>query len=87
TESEAYSLFDALSPLARVTLGKKNASEFPAGAVIMPLAYVKGLEFDNIIIPDTQKPRFSGAAGKRFLYMMVTRALHSLPLICKRVTE
>ncbi|NMP37338.1 MAG: UvrD-helicase domain-containing protein [Clostridiales bacterium] len=83
TEDEAAQLYNALSPLTGVTLGVKNASDFPSGAVIMPLAFVKGLEFDNVIIPDAEKPRFTGAAGKRYLYMMVTRALHSLAFVYK----
>ena len=79
TLQEAKSLHRALSSLTEIALLQPNDSRLRGGAVILPLALTKGLEFDRVLIPHAES--FDGAAGRRYLYMMVTRALHQLTLI------
>ncbi|MCQ2472363.1 MAG: UvrD-helicase domain-containing protein [Clostridia bacterium] len=48
---------------------------------IMPVAYTKGLEFDNVIIVSNSENDFYSKGSEPFLYMASTRALHKLKIV------
>jgi len=76
---EAEELYGRLGERAAVSLITDADAKFLPGAVVMPIAYAKGLEFDAVIVP--RYDRLSAAENKRILYLMCTRALHLLYLI------
>jgi len=76
---EAESLHKRLNPRTDIALIVTPDAKFTPGAVVMPVAYAKGLEFDAVIVPDYKTLKASG--DKRVLYLMCTRALHLLYLI------
>ena len=55
---------------------------FEPGIMIMPVPLAKGLEFDAVICPGYGSPAFEDYMGKKFLYLICTRALHQLYLLC-----
>ena len=95
----------AVSDHVSALLGKKirllpntgDAMEFGSGVLVLPLEYVKGLEFDAVLIYDCSEENYpDGDANVKRLYVAVTRALHELavfyqgtltPLIARPITE
>ncbi len=56
-----------------------DASEYSGGVYISPAAYVKGLEFDGVIIADAGASAYPDAdLDARLLYVCLTRPLHKL---------
>ncbi|MCL2461795.1 MAG: UvrD-helicase domain-containing protein [Defluviitaleaceae bacterium] len=78
-KQEAEELYRRLRKKAGVALITDADAKFQTGAVIMPIAYAKGLEFDAVIVPGYGE--LAGEENKRILYLMCTRALHLLYLI------
>ncbi len=70
--------------LGRADVGLLGSSDhsFRAGTLILPVSLAKGLEFDCVILPDCSAAAFRTAQDKRILYLMCTRALHHLFLVC-----
>jgi len=53
-----------------------------AGVILMDLALAKGLEFDHVIVPDTQAETYPDTPlARRRLYTAVSRAMHRVTLI------
>lgn len=76
--------------LGRADIGLLASSDhsFRAGTLILPVSLAKGLEFDCVILPDCTEAAFHTAQDKRILYLMCTRALHHLFLVCNgQLTE
>ena len=78
TAEEAVAFGNALkSVFPGVSIIRNEKKELSGSVFCMPVALVKGLEFDAVILPDAdsflQKPRIA--------YLAVTRALHQLHLI------
>ncbi len=56
-----------------------DASEYSGGVYVSPAAYVKGLEFDGVIIADAGESVYPDAdLDARLLYVCLTRPLHKL---------
>lgn len=56
--------------------------EFGNGVLVLPLEYVKGLEFDAVLIYDCSEKNYpEGDAFVKRLYVAVTRALHELTVL------
>ena len=52
------------------------------GVVLMPLKLAKGLEFDQVIVPDTQEAVYPDTPlSRRCLYTAVSRAMHRVTLL------
>lgn len=61
-----------------VTLLTKDSMKFGRGISVMPFYLAKGLEFDAVFIPETEK--YVTPLHKQALYIDATRALHFLRL-------
>lgn len=57
-----------------------KSAELSNAPCVMNLALTKGLEFDSVIITDTDGT-FCNEENRRYLYMAVTRALHRLTVV------
>lgn len=56
--------------------------EFGNGVLVLPLEFVKGLEFDAVLIYDCSEKNYpEGDAFVKRLYVAVTRALHELTVL------
>lgn len=60
----------------------RSTGAFRSGVLVLPVALAKGLEFDCVILPDCSAAAFHTPQDKRILYLMCTRALHHLFLLC-----
>lgn len=65
-----------------IALLDRSTAAFRPGALVLPVALAKGLEFDCVILPDCTAAAFHTPQDKRILYLMCTRALHHLFLLC-----
>ena len=80
TSKKAEQIFRELKKdFPALSLCSSNSGSTGEGACVISLALTKGLEFDGVIVADTDGD-FSGDSNKRFLYMAVTRALHRLAI-------
>ena len=63
----------------------KNNNELPAaGVVLMSLRLAKGLEFDQLIIPDASAEAYPDTPlARRRLYTAVSRAMHGVTLLAQ----
>ena len=52
------------------------------GVFIIPVYMSKGLEFDAVLICDTNAENYNSEDDKNLLYIACTRALHRLNLFC-----
>lgn len=53
---------------------------FVSGMIITSAHMAKGLEFDEVILPDINNKNYSGEIDRSMLYVAVTRAMHRLTL-------
>lgn len=75
TTARTKSLFEAVSLPA--TLLTDPEQELPSGMVFLPAVLAKGLEFDAVVAD------CSDISDPRMLYLLCTRALHKLYLLCE----
>lgn len=61
-----------------VNLLTADSVHFGKGITIMPFYLAKGLEFDNVHVVYADNTRFAGERYDKSLYIMATRALHTL---------
>ena len=63
----------------------KNNNELPAaGVILMSLRLAKGLEFDQVIIPDASAETYPDTPlARRRLYTAVSRAMHGVTLLAQ----
>ena len=75
--AKARNLLEAYTPL---TNGENN--NFSKGTMVLPIRYVKGLEFDTVILwnPD-MKHGLEQPETAKLLYVACTRALHELHIL------
>lgn len=65
----------------KVTLlgDEKEQHNFGSGAMVLPVAYTKGLEFDAVLLLDPSEKKYPyNDANVKLLYVAATRALHEL---------
>ncbi len=79
-ESEAEKARNLLKDYTELTDGESN--NFSKGTTILPIRYVKGLEFDTVILwnPD-MKHGLEQPETAKLLYVACTRALHELHIL------
>ena len=76
---EAQAVHTALMPHMALTLICDDTTVYTGGIVVTPVAAVKGLEFDTVIIFDAGAANWdSGTATAKRMYVALTRALHEL---------
>lgn len=65
----------------KVTLlgDEKEQHDFGSGAMVLPVAYTKGLEFDAVLLLNPSEKKYPyNDANVKLLYVAATRALHEL---------
>ena len=81
TEQQARKMADMLKSYANdIRFLSSQSSAFVQGIVITPAHMAKGLEFDEVIIPQTDERNYRSEIDKSMLYVAVTRAMHRLTL-------
>jgi DNA helicase-2/ATP-dependent DNA helicase PcrA len=83
TEKNALSLFKSLKDRVDVQLIKNESTADLQGVFIIPVYMSKGLEFDAVLLCDTDTQNYNSEDDKKLLYIACTRALHRLNLFCK----
>ena len=65
---------------------KKNATLPGSGVVIIPLELAKGLEFDQVIVPDASEETFpDDELSRRRLYTTISRATKSITMLSRKM--
>ena len=81
TESQAKELVQKLQIYANdISLLSNQSSAYVKGIIITSAHMAKGLEFDEVIIPQTDDKNYHSNIDKSMLYVAVTRAMHKLTL-------
>lgn len=81
TEQQAREMADMLKSYANdISFLSSQNSAFVQGIVIISAHMAKGLEFDEVIIPQTDERNYRSEIDKSMLYVAVTRAMHRLTL-------
>lgn len=81
TEQQARKMADMLKSYANdISFLSSQSSAFVQGFVITSAHMAKGLEFDEVIIPQTDERNYRSEIDKSMLYVAVTRAMHRLTL-------
>ncbi len=83
TEKNALILFQYLKDRIDVQLIKNDSISDLHGVFIIPVYMSKGLEFDAVLICDTDTTNYNSEDDKKLLYIACTRALHRLNLFCE----
>ena len=79
TESQACEMADKLQ-IPDIHFLSNQSSAFVQGIVITSAHMAKGLEFDEVIIPQTDDKNYHSEIDRSMLYVAVTRAMHRLTL-------
>lgn len=82
TEKNALSLFTSLKDRVDVQIIKNESTADLQGVFIIPVYMSKGLEFDAVLICDTDSTNYHSEDDKKLLYIASTRALHRLNFFC-----
>lgn len=81
TEQQAREMADVLKSYANdISFLSSQSSAFVQGIVITSAHMAKGLEFDEVIIPQTEERNYRSEIDKSMFYVAVTRAMHRLTL-------
>ena len=81
TEQQARKMADMLKSYANdISFLSSQSSAFVQGIVITSAHMAKGLEFDEVIIPQMDERNYRSEIDKSMLYVAVTRAMHRLTL-------
>ena len=80
TSADAKRLYDALSGEYTVHLLSKDSTRFTNGVSIASIRMAKGLEFDEVIVPDADDRHYHSDYDRNLLYIACTRAMHKLTL-------
>ena len=81
TEQQARKRADMLKSYANdISFLSSQSSAFVQGIVITSAHMATGLEFDEVIIPQTDERNYRSEIDKSMLYVAVTRAMHRLTL-------
>lgn len=81
TNHDAKLLYDQLSPDYHVHLISPESTCFVNGISITSIQMSKGLEFDEVIVPYTDKATYFTEYDRSLLYIACTRAMHRLTLL------
>lgn len=82
TEAQAKLLTEKLQTICAENLHflSNHNSVFIKGIIITSAHMAKGLEFDEVIVPQTDSKNYHSAIDRSMLYVAVTRAMHKLSL-------
>lgn len=81
TELQAQEMANKLKPYIQdIYFLSNQSSTFIQGIVIASAHIAKGLEFDEVIIPQADNKNYHSEIDRNMLYVAVTRAIHRLSL-------
>lgn len=81
TQKHAAALHRKLKSLHdRIHLLDSNSTNYDSGIILATAHLVKGLEFDEVIIPDVDAENYRTSIDRQMLYVGCTRAMHLLRL-------
>ena len=83
TEKNSTYLFNKIKHKLDIQLIKNGSVSDLQGVFILPVYMSKGLEFDTVLICDTDSQNYHDEDDKNLLYVACTRALHKLSLFCE----
>ena len=83
TESQAREMADKLQ-IPDIHFLSNQSTAFVQGIVITSAHIAKGLEFDEVIIPQVDDKNYHSEIDRSMLYVAVTRAMHRLTLTYSR---
>lgn len=87
TESQAEEMAVLLKPYAGdIHFLSSQSSSFRQGIVVASVHLAKGLEFDEVIVPQVDPQNYHSEIDRSMLYVAVTRAMHRLYLTCSGAT-
>jgi DNA helicase-2/ATP-dependent DNA helicase PcrA len=82
TQKQAARLYKALeSAYDKILLLTAETGAFGQGVIITSSHMAKGLEFDQVIIPDADATNYNNEVDRGLLYIACTRAMHRLDLM------
>lgn len=81
TNTEAKTLYDILSKEFDLHLISPESSTFHNGISVTSVQMAKGLEFDEVLIPDADSSSYRTDYDRNLLYIACTRAMHRLTLM------
>ena len=81
TNAAAKEFYDLLSPYCDVHLISPDSTRFTGGVSVASIQMCKGLEFDEVIIPQVNSGNYSSKYDAQLLYIACTRAMHRLTLL------
>lgn len=83
TNSAAKELYEKLKARgAGVELITPESSAFHNGATVLSIQMSKGLEFDQVLLPQVDRETYHTDFDRNLLYVACTRAMHRLSLTC-----
>lgn len=83
SQAQATVLFEQLhSVYENIALLDFESDVFQEGIVITSVHMSKGLEFDQVIVPDVSDILYKTPLERSLLYIACTRAMHKLDLVC-----
>ncbi len=81
TGEEAKRLYALLSADYAVHLLSPDSTRFKNGITVTSVQMAKGLEFDEVLLPDVDGRNYRTEYDRRLLYIACTRAMHRLTLL------
>lgn len=84
TNSAAKDLYDILRQDYNIQHISHDSTKFLNGISIASVQMSKGLEFDEVIIPDVSEDAYFSKYDRGLLYIACTRAMHKLTLLYAR---
>ena len=80
TDADAKRLYGLLSGRYHVHLVSPDSTGFTNGVSVTSIRMAKGLEFDEVIVPDADNGNYDSDYDRNLLYIACTRAMHKLTL-------
>ena len=78
TQKQADYFYKALENNFKIRLLNDTSADFGTGIVITTAYLAKGLEFDQVIVPQCSHKNYISDTDKQMLYVATTRAMHRL---------
>jgi len=80
TESQAKEMSEKLEEYTDIYFLSSQSSAFVQGIIITSAHMAKGLEFDEVIIPQMNDRNYNTEIDRSMLYVAATRAMHRLTI-------
>lgn len=83
-DKEAKELYNIFEDKLKCVLLSKQNTLIETGVIFTSSGMSKGLEFDEVIIPNCDEDNYKTAVDKKVLYISATRALHELVVLSSK---